>query len=186
MWKAVRRLWTSNSDCVRFSMGHVRRNNKSTSWRDWFTSHSTRTTENRRMCVQSCHIRKACSRHASSHRAVGLACTAIHITLLLRKLLITTIIWYLNCVFIILRNIPWCSYRYKMIEIHTQRDGMWVTQAPNICYNNCNYGNSNIIFCSQVSVRIIYYLRITKKCNNVHGFAEITNARKRGRSVWMR
>ena len=36
---------------------------------------------------------------------------------------------------------------------------------------------------SQVSVRIIYYLCITKKCNNVHGFTEIANARRRGRSV---
>ena len=48
---------------------------------------------------------------------------------------------------------------------------------------NSNYGNSNIRCCSQVSVRIIYYLCITKKCNNVHGFTEITNARRRGRSV---
>ena len=45
--------------------------------------------------------------------------------------------------------------------------------------DNCNYGNSNI----DVSVRIIYYLCIPKKCNNVHGFTEITNARRRGRSV---
>ena len=52
----------------------------------------TRTTENRRM---SCHARKACSRHASSHQAVGFACTAIHITLLLHNLLIITIILYL-------------------------------------------------------------------------------------------
>ena len=36
---------------------------------------------------------------------------------------------------------------------------------------------------SQVSVRIIYYLCITKKCNNAHGFTEIANARRRGRSV---
>ena len=40
-------------------------------------------------------------------------------------------------------------------------------------YNNSNYGNSNIRCCSQVSVRIIYYLCITKKCNNVHGLTEI-------------
>ena len=73
-----------------------------------------------------------------------------------------------------------------MIEIHTQRDGMWFTHTPKICYNNCNYGNSNIRCYSQVSVRIIYYLCITKKCNNVHGFIEKTNARRRGRFVWMR
>ena len=85
-----------------------------------------------------------------------------------------------------LKTIPDATYRYQMIEIHTQRDGMWFTYAPKICYNNCNYGNSNIICCSQVSVRIIYYLCITKKCNDVHGFTEITNARRRGRSVWMR
>ena len=39
------------------------------------------------------------SRHASSHQAVGIACTAIQITLLLQNLMIITIIWYLNCVF---------------------------------------------------------------------------------------
>ena len=48
---------------------------------------------------------------------------------------------------------------------------------------DCNYGNSNIICCSQVSGRIIYYLCTTKKFNNVHGFTEIANARRRGRSV---
>ena len=70
-----------------------------------------------------------------------------------------------------------------MIAIHRQRDGMLFTHTPKICYNNCNYGNTNIICYSQVSVRIIYYLCITKKCNNAHGFTEIANARRRGRSV---
>ena len=58
------------------------------------------------MCVQSCHARKARSRHASSHQAVGIACTAIQITLLLHNLLIIMIIWYLNCVFSILKKFP--------------------------------------------------------------------------------
>ena len=39
-----------------------------------------------RMCVQSCHARKPFSRHASFHQAVGLACTAIRITMRLKTL----------------------------------------------------------------------------------------------------
>ena len=58
---------------VRFMMGHARPNTKSTYGREGLTSHFTRTTENRRMCVQSCHARKACPGHASSHQAVGIA-----------------------------------------------------------------------------------------------------------------
>ena len=62
---------------------------------------------------------------------------------------------------------------------------IWWTDNPIYfsSIDNRNYGNSNIRCCSQVSVRIIYYLCITKKCNNVHSFTEITNARRRGRSV---
>ena len=63
---------------VRFMMGHARQNTKSTYECEGLTSHFTRTTEKRRMCVQSWHARKACSRHASSHQAVGLACKAMH------------------------------------------------------------------------------------------------------------
>ena len=147
--------WASNNHGVRFMIGHARQNTKSTYRREGLTSHFKRTRENRRMCVQLCHARKARSRHASSHQAVGIACTAIQITLLLHNLLIITIIWYLNCVFSIFFLNPWCSYRYKMIEIHTQRDGMWFTHTPKICYNNCNYGSTNIRCFSQVSVRII-------------------------------
>ena len=82
-------LWqhcASNNHCVRFMIGHARQNTKSTYRREGLTSHFTRTTENRRMCVQSCHARKARSRHASSHQAVGIACRAIQITLLLHNL----------------------------------------------------------------------------------------------------
>ena len=43
---------------------------------------------NNEYMLQSCNVRKACSRHASSRQAVGIACTAIHITLLLHNLLI--------------------------------------------------------------------------------------------------
>ena len=58
------------------------------------------------VCVQSCHARKARSRHASSHQAIGIACTAIQITVLLHNLLIITIIWYLHCVFIFKKKFP--------------------------------------------------------------------------------
>ena len=74
----LRRRGASNNHGVRFMMGHARQNTKSTYGRERLTCHFTRTIENRRMCVQPCHVRKACSRHASSHQAVGLACTAIH------------------------------------------------------------------------------------------------------------
>ena len=64
------------------------------------------------------------------HQAVGIACTAIQITLLLHNLLIIMIIWYLNCVFsIFFFNSLMLLDRYKMIEIHTQRDGMTVIYA---------------------------------------------------------
>ena len=90
------------------------------------TSHFTRPTENRRMCVQSCHARKACSRHACSNQAVGLACTAVHITIYIATqhadyhdyCICKSYVYYL-------KTIPWWSYHYKMIAIHTQRDGMW-------------------------------------------------------------
>ena len=60
-------------------MGHAIQNTKSTYGMEGLTSHFIRTTENSRMCVQAFHAREACSGHASSHQAVGLACTAIHI-----------------------------------------------------------------------------------------------------------
>ena len=56
--ESLRRHWASHNHCVQFRIGHARQNTKLTYGRDEFTSHSTRTTENRRMCVQSCHAQK--------------------------------------------------------------------------------------------------------------------------------
>ena len=85
--------------------------------REWLTSHFTRTTENRRMCVQSCHAWKACSRHACSHQAVGLACTYYPIATQPADYYDYL---FLNGMFIILKN----SLMLLMIAIHTQRDVM--------------------------------------------------------------
>ena len=49
--------------------------------------------------------------------------------------------------------------------IHTQRDGLLFTHTPTICYDSCNYGNSNIICFAQVSVRIIHSFLITNNYN---------------------
>ena len=79
VWKAFDDMlsWhSSNNLCVRFRTGHFRQNTKSTCGRKGLSSYSTRTTENRRMGVQSCHVRKACSWHACSHNDVGIGYTA--------------------------------------------------------------------------------------------------------------
>ena len=66
----------------------------------------------------------------------------------------------------------------KVGNTHTQRDGLLFTHTPKICYDSCNYGNSNIICFAQVSVRIIHSFFITNNYNNEPALKKITNARR--------
>ena len=129
--ESLRRHWASNNHGVRFMMGHARPNTKSTYGREGLTSHFTITAENRRMCV--CAI-MPCMEALFKAREFPPGCWHcmygyINYCIATQPADYNNYLISKVCVYY-LKKFPDATYRYQMIEIHTQRDGMWFTHAP--------------------------------------------------------
>ena len=120
-------------------MGNFRQNTKSSFGREGFISHSTRSgpTENRHY---GCAI-KPCTECLFMARMLNVL---LHVAVLLHNLLIISII-LIVCLLFVFRKCPQCADSYRKIVIRIQRDGLLVTRTPKVCYDCCNYVNSNIV-----------------------------------------